>query len=163
MAATKKKQTRTRRSAEDRIAALQAQIEKVKARAAQAKVRKDPSIRHISGAVRSIDKALKENEDKATRTALAEARATLAACLALGGASSNGKVSTGTRQRREKPEPERVLAFLRKHPGSRSEEIAEEIGAHTASLRSVLPQLRDDGRVRIEGKARATSYLIPIE
>ena len=158
MPATKKK-TRAHRSAEDRIAALQAQIEKVKARAAQAKVRKDPSIRHISGAVRSIDKALKESEDKATRTALAEARATLAACLALnGGAATIGKVAPAPRGHRGKPDADRVLAYITKHPGSRSEEIAAELSTDGVSLRSVLHQLRDDGRISVEGKARATRY-----
>src|SRR5687768_12767470 len=75
--------TRTRRSVEDRVAELQAQIAKIKAKAEQAKVKKDPALRHISGAVRSIDKATAATKDSATRSALAEARANLAACLAL--------------------------------------------------------------------------------
>ena len=77
---------RTRRTPDQIIADLQAEIARVKARAAQAEVRKDPALRHISGAVRAIDKAMGETNDKATRTELAEARATLSACLALNGA-----------------------------------------------------------------------------
>jgi hypothetical protein len=160
MPPTKKKQTRTRRSAEDRVAALQAQIAKIQSRAQQQKVKKDPALRHLSGALRSIDKALKESEDKATREALNEARATLAACLALGGAPGNGKGTVTPKPRREKPDAEAVLAYIKKHPGSRSEEIAAEVGADTAGLRAVLHQLRDDGKISVEGKARATRYAL---
>ncbi len=160
MPATKKKQTRTRRSPEQLVADLQAKIAKIQTRAQEQKVKKDPSLRHMSAALRSMDKALKESEDKATREALNEARATLVACLALSGASSNGKAMLAPRQRRAKPDPDAVLAFLRKHPGSRSEEIAEEVGADAAGLRAVLHQLRDDGRISVEGKARATRYAL---
>jgi hypothetical protein len=161
MPATKKKQSRTRRSADDRIAALQAQIAKIQTRAQEQKVKKDPALRHMSGALRSIDKALKASEDKATREALNEARATLTACLALNGAAStNGKVAGAPRQRRETPDPDRVLAYIKKHPGSRAEEICAELGTDTAALRPVLHQLRDDGEIKVEGKARATKYAV---
>ena len=56
------------------------------------------------------------------------------------------------------PDPERVLAYLREHPGSRSEEIAAELWTDAASLRPVLHRLRDEGKVKVEGKARATRY-----
>lgn len=158
MPATKK---RTRRSPDELVADLEAMIVKIKAKAAQTKVKRDPALRHMSGALRSIDKALKESEDKATREALAEARATLTACLALSGAAPvNGKVSKVPKGRSEKPDPDRVLDYISKHPGSRSEEIASELGTDTLSLRSVLHQLRDDGKVRVEGKARATRYAV---
>ncbi len=62
---------RARRTAEQRIADLQSEIERIKARTAQQKAKKDPALRHISGAVRAIDKAMGETKDKATRTALA--------------------------------------------------------------------------------------------
>ncbi len=159
MPAAKKKQTRTRRSAEERVVALQEQIARIQARSQEQKVKKDPTLRHMSAAVSGIDKALKECEDKATRQALSEARATLVACLALGGASANGTASSGTRQRREKPDADAVLAFIRKHPRSRSEEIAAEVGAEAFGLRAVLHQLRDDGKIAVEGKARATRYV----
>jgi len=51
-----------------------------------------------------------------------------------------------------------VLAYLKKHPGTLSEKIAEELGTDTASLRSVLHALRDEGKVKVTGKARATAY-----
>lgn len=151
--------TRPRRSAEDRVAALQAQIAKITARAEQAKVKKDPSLRHIAGAVRSIDKAMHESKDKATREALAEAHATLSACLTLQGAApSGGRGTLAPRPRRAALDPDQVLAYLRKHPGSRSEEIANELGTDAASLRAALHGLRDDGKIKVEGKARATKY-----
>jgi hypothetical protein len=70
----------------------------------------------------------------------------------------NGKGTLIPKQRREKPEPDRVLDYIRKHPGSRSEQIAEEIGTDALGLRAVLHQLRDDGKITVEGKARATRY-----
>ena len=51
-----------------------------------------------------------------------------------------------------------VLAYIRKHPGSRSEEICSELGTDAARLRSVLHKLRDTGMVKVQGKARATRY-----
>lgn len=161
MPATKKKQTRTRRSADDRVAALQAQIAKIQTRAQQQKVKKDPALKHMSAALRSIDKALKESEDKATREALSEARATVSACLSLSGAAPvNGKATLIPKQRREKPDADRVLAYITEHPGSRSEEIASELGTDALGLRTVLHQLRDDGKISVEGKARATRYAL---
>jgi hypothetical protein len=146
---------RTRRSAEERIADLQAQVERIKAKAAAKKLRRDPTQRHIAAAVRSIDKAAKATSDKTTRTALTEARATLAACLAL-----NGAVAGSDRRSRggPKPDPTAVLEYVRKHPRSRSEEICAELGTDSAALRPVLHKLRDDGKLRVEGKARATTY-----
>jgi hypothetical protein len=148
---------RTRRTAEERIEALKAEIERIKHRAAEAKVKKDPALRHISGAVRSLDKALAATKDAATRTALTEARTTLTACLGLHGASAPSGRAPRTR-RPDAPSGDEVVAFLRKHPGSRSEEMASELGTDTGALRPVLHKLRDAGRVRVDGKARATRY-----
>ncbi len=148
---------RTRRSPEELVAELQAKITKIKTRAEQAKTKRDPSLRHIAGAVRSLDKAMGETDDKATREALAEARATLTACLALGGVTGGGKTLV-PRQRREKPDQDRVLDYISQHPGSSSEDICAQLGTDAISLRPVLHDLRDGGRVRVEGKARATRY-----
>ena len=62
-----KTKKRTRRTPEQKIADLKAKIERIKARAAQAKVKKDPTLRHISGAVRAIDKAAAATKDAVTR------------------------------------------------------------------------------------------------
>ena len=151
---------RNRRTPDQRIADLRAEIERIKARAAQAKVKKDPALRHISGAVRAIDKAAAETKDAATRTALMEARATLASCLALNGAApaGGGRSLTPRPRASAPPSADKVLAFLRKHPGSGSQNLCSELGTDAASLRPVLHELRDDGKIKVEGKARATRY-----
>ena len=151
---------RSRRTPEQLVADLQAKIAQVQARAAQAKVRKDPALRHMTAALRSIDKAHEASADKATREALSEARAKLAGYLALDAASADGAGTLVPPSRRVKPASDRVLAYITKHPGSRSEQIAAELGTDALSLRAVLHQLREDGRVKAEGKARATRYSV---
>ena len=155
--ATKK---RTRRNVDQRIADLEAEISRIKTRAAEQKAKKDPALRHISAAVRSIDKALGETKDRATRTALTEARVTLAACLALNDAAPVLEAGTkAPRARRTgQPDADRVLDYIRAHPGTRSESICTELRTLAVSLRPVLHRLRDEGLIRVEGKARATSY-----
>ena len=153
---------RARRTDEERIAALQQEIEKLKQRAAERKVKRDPALRYISGAVRNIDKATAATRDRATREALAEARATLAACLELNGAvpATGGGRSLRPAPRLAKPDPERVLDFIRKNPGTRAGEICDELGTDTMSLRPVLHELRDEGKLKVEGKARGTRYSV---
>jgi len=151
---------RTRRTPEQIIADLHAEISRIKSRAAEQKAKKDPARRHISGAVRSIDKAFGETKDNATRAALTEARATLSACLTLNGTvpvSGLGIVAAKARATGQ-PDADKVFDYIRKHPGSRSEEICGELGTSAASLRPVLHRLRDEGIVRVEGRARATRY-----
>ena len=101
-----------------------------------------------------------ETKDKAMRTALAEARATLSACLALNlaiPASEQGTLAPKPRAV-ARPDADQVLDYIRKHPGSRSEQICGELGTDAARLRPVLHRLRDEGTVKVEGKARATRY-----
>ena len=147
--------TRTRRTPEQLIADLEAKIQQVKARAAQAKVKKDPALRHINGAVRSIDKALGATKDAVARQALNEARATLAACLSLNGAAPKQGVKGAATA---KVDPDAVVAFLKKHPGSSSEQVSQAVGSDAAGLRPVLKQLIADGAVKARGKARGTRY-----
>ena len=151
---------RIRRTPDQIIADLQAEIARVKARAERAKAKKDPCHRHVVAAVRSLDKADAETKDSATRKAIVEARATLTAYFELQEAASpNGR---GARPRASRGEtlvdPQRVLDFLVQHPGSRSKEIAANLGTDTASLRKALHQLRDEGKVKVKGKARAMRY-----
>ncbi|GEM_PF-5678187 len=149
-----------RRTAEQRIADLEAQIQKIKARALQQTIKKDPALRHVSGAVRAIGKALDKTENKEIRKALAAARSSLQSCLSLSG--PNGAGAGGTLVRRGRaanaPDPEKVLDYLRLHAGSRSEQISSEFETDAASLRPVLHRLRDEGRITVEGKARAMTY-----
>ena len=87
---------RTRRTPEQLIADLEKKIDQVKRRAEQRKAKKDPTLRHVTGAVRAIDKALAVSEDRATKSALDEARATLGAVLTLNGVmhpKGNGRVA----------------------------------------------------------------------
>jgi uncharacterized small protein (DUF1192 family) len=148
-----------RRTPDQRIADLRAEIERIKAREAAQKVTKNPSLRYISAAVHALDKATAATQDKATRVALTEARATLAACLALNGVKLGGG-GGGVRRRSDgvAPDADKALAYLKKHPGSRSEEICAELGTDTATLRPVLHRLRDERKIKVQGKARATTY-----
>ena len=94
-----KGQKRTRRTPEQIIAELEARIASVKRRAETQKVRKNPAMRHLAGAIRSIDKALAATQDAATRAAVGEARTALAAVLTLNGvvvASGGGRGRAAT-------------------------------------------------------------------
>ena len=89
---------RTIRTPDQRIADLEAHIEQVKRRAAAKKVKQNPVLRYVSGALRSIDKALASSEDQVARTALNEARVGLAAVLTLSGVVvPAGRCQSGTR------------------------------------------------------------------
>jgi len=149
-----------RRSPQEIIADLEAQIARIQARAERKKVKKNPTLRHVATALRSIDKALDACEDGATSKALDEARATLSAVLSLSGAgpkATRGAAAPGPR-RRGQVQADAVLRFVAGHPGSRCEDIAGSIGADTKALSLVLKELKTDGRVRTEGQARGTRY-----
>ena len=155
-----KGQKRTRRTPEQLIAELEARIAQVKRRAETQKVKKDPALRHISLAVRSMDKAMAASQDAATRTAVGEARTALAAVLTLNGVVVSGgskgrgaSVSGGA-----KPDADRVARYIADHPGSRAEDIATALGTGTAELRPALMKLKSLGAVEPKGKARATRY-----
>lgn len=143
---------RTRRTPEQQIADLQVEIERIKQRAAERVARKDPALRHVRAAVRAVDKAQADCEDAVTSKALGDARATLAACLSLNGAvPSTGRVVAVV-------EADDVMRYVEQHPGCKAEEIASALGADTKAVGRVLKRLREDGRVRSEGKARGMRY-----
>ena len=150
-----KTEKRVRRTPEKMIEDLQAEIERIKTRAVQAKVKKDPALRHINGAVRSIDKAAKATPDSAIRKALEGARATLTACLKLAGVADKGVLSP---QRREQVEPKAVVDYLLKHPGSSGEDVARALATDTKSLRPTIKKLVEAGDVKANGRARGTRY-----
>jgi len=155
MTATKRK----RRSPEEMIADLQAQIGQVRTRAERRKTKADPVLRHVSAALASIDKALDVSEDIATRQALDEARVTLSAILSLNGANTKPRRDLVVRRRAGgQVQPEAVLEFIASRPGSRCEDIAAAIGADTKAVSPVLKDLKADGKVRTEGQARGTRY-----
>ncbi len=160
MTATKHK----RRTDEQMIADLQAQIAQVRTRAERRKAKADPALRHVNAALGSIDKALAASEDVVTRQALDEARGTLGAILSLNG--------TGARPRSGGPavqrgvggqiQPQAVLEFIASHPASRCEDIAAAIGADTKAMSPVLKNLKADGRLRSEGRGRGLRYFVGI-
>ena len=151
---TATKKERTRRTPEQMIADLEKQIREVKRKAQQRDARKNPTIRHVAAAVRSIDKALAATQDTATKKALSEVRATLAACQAL------GRGTLIPRPQAARVDPDRVLDYLAKHTGSRSEEIAAALGTETAGIRPALQKLSAGGRVRTEGHRSAMRYFV---
>jgi hypothetical protein len=154
------KKKRARRTAEQMIADLEAKIAEVKRRAERKKIAKDPALRQIKAAVRSVDKAMELTQDGATRKALEESRSTLAACLSLHGSEPQAASATMKPRLRagRKVDAEAVLDYLRANPGSRGEQIADALGTDTRSLRPTLQALRNDGQVTSEGKGRATNY-----
>jgi len=156
---------RTRRTPEELIKDLEAKIAQVKVRAEQRKAKKDPTLKHVSAAVRSLDKALGEAQDTATKTVLNEARASLSAVLSLDGA--NGKGGRGVLVPRATAGPriaaDEVLDFITQHSGSRSEEIAAGLGTDTKGIRSALQKLKATRRVETKGKARAMRYYVRAE
>lgn len=152
--------TRSRRSEEERIRALEAQIQTLKARAAAKKVRRDPALKHISTAVRLVDKALAATEDAAMRQALDEARATLSACLSLNGIAPRSP--KGVLVPRARPEArvdaQAVLAQVQAHPGQRGEEIAAALATDSKSMRPVMRRLIDSKKVKTRGQRRGMTY-----
>jgi hypothetical protein len=152
--------TRTRRTEEDRIAELEAKIASIKARAERKKVKKDPSLKHMSAALRSIDKAMAESEDTATRQALDEARSTLSAALSLNGvvmaagSKTRGRRSAGGSSVDEAT----LLTYVENNPGSRGEQIAAALGTDTKSVRPVMQRLIADRKVKTRGQRRGMTY-----
>jgi hypothetical protein len=76
---------RIRRTEDQLIADLQEEIERLKTKAAAKAAKKNPSIKYMSNAVRSIDEASAHATDSAQRQALSEARTVLVAYLQLEG------------------------------------------------------------------------------
>ena len=151
--------TRVRRSEEQRIAELEAKIQQLKARAEAKKVKKDPSLRHISAAVRSIDKALASSQDAATKSVLTEARTALGACLSLSGVTAKHVLVPRARPGAQVDES-KLVEYLQSNPGARGETIAQALGTDTKSMRPLMHRLIGDRRVKTKGEARGTQYFL---
>ncbi|MBI5432546.1 MAG: hypothetical protein HZA52_06930 [Planctomycetes bacterium] len=158
---------RKRISVDERIAKLQAKIEAIKQKAERAKTKRNPALRHMSAALKAIEKAMSESEDHATRQALEEARSTLSATLALNGVLAPRVAATpGARVRRTggggnaEGLVERLRAHVRAHPGQRGEEIASALDTTTLAMRPSMKRLIEDGAVKTQGRNRGMRYFV---
>src|SRR5215831_4933881 len=127
--------TRHRRDSDQLIAALEAKIEAIKARAARRRAKSNPAVRHTVAAIRSMDKAMAAAEDAVLRKALEEARGALTAYLSLQGVVPAGRTNGAVRGRRSSSDVETfgasLLAYVTKNPGQLGEHIARELGTDT--------------------------------
>ncbi|MCE9592615.1 MAG: hypothetical protein K8S98_00340 [Planctomycetes bacterium] len=157
---------RTRRTPEQRIADLQAKIEAIKHKAERAKVKRNPALRHMSAAMKSVEKAQAETQDVATRKALDEVRATLSATLALNGvvvargSAPRVRRTGGAGGTDASDLPDKLLAYVKAHPGQRGEEIAAALDTDTYSMRPSMKRLIEAGDVRTQGKNRGMRYFV---
>jgi hypothetical protein len=153
--------TRVRRTDEQLIADLEARISGLKARAAQKRVKKSPTISHMVRAMKSLDAAMASSEDGATRRALDDARSTLTACLAIHGVlTPNGGTERRTRRSSEEKSQlaEVLLAHIRQNSGQRGEQIAAALGTDTASMRPAMHALIAEKKIKTKGERRGMTY-----
>ncbi len=147
---------RQRRGIDQRIADLEAKIAAIKEREARKQVKADPALRHVTAAVRSIDKALGATDDAGTKKTLAEARSSLAALVGASRGAENGRV------RRSAVEIEdlagSLLQYVINNPGQRGEEIAAAMATDSGTIRPVMKKLISAGKVATEGQRRGMTY-----
>lgn len=151
-----------RRSEQQQIEILQAKIKAIQERAQRKSVRANPAIKHMSAALRSVNKALNASEDKVLRKALDEARETLAACLSLTGVTPKAaKAASAPRGRARgegRPDADNLMRFVKSNPGTNSEKLSAALGTDAASMRPVMHELIASGKLRTEGQRRGTRY-----
>jgi len=148
---------RQRRGVDQRIADLEAKIAAIKEREARKSAKADPALRHATAAVRSIDKALAATKDAGTRSALGEARSTLAALLGgIRGGAENGRVRRSAVEIDDLADA--LLNYVRNNPGQRGEEIAAAMATDSGTIRPVMKKLIAGGKVTTEGQRRGMTY-----
>ena len=152
---------RTRRTEEQMIEELKARIAHLTERKERKKVTKDPALRHLSKAVKVIDQAMAATQDKATRTVLADARASLSACLSLagvlipaGGGGRTMRLSAGAGG----VSSDALLRYISENPGQRGEQIAAALGTDSNTMRPVMKRLIEERKVKTKGERRGMSY-----
>lgn len=124
----------------------------------------------MSMALRSLDKALNASDGAVLKTALDEARTTVASCLGLIGVKPKAARRTLTRRPRghaatsdngsAQPDANDLLAYLKNNPGSSSETITKQFSTDAGTLRPVMRRLIDDGKVKTKGERRGTRYFV---
>jgi predicted ArsR family transcriptional regulator len=76
--------------------------------------------------------------------------------------SANGAASRITGGRRSSEVVEEMgaslLAYVRKNPGQRGEDIAEELGSDSKTIRLPMKKLIAEGQVRTKGERRGMRY-----
>jgi hypothetical protein len=152
---------RIRRNEDQLIADLEAKIAQLQRRAAQKKVKRDPALKHINAAVKSIDKAMAETGDAATRAALDEARGTLAACLTLNGApprTDRDSITPHARRSHGAVNGDALLEHIRQNPGQRGEQISAALGTDSTTMRPAMHKLIAEEKVKTRGERRGMSY-----
>jgi hypothetical protein len=151
---------RVRRTDEQVIADLEAKIARLKRRAVERTMRRSPAITHTLTAVKRIDAALAETDDKALRQALDEARATLMACLAVAGVVV--PAGNGARVRRTAQDKAQLadvlLAHIKSHSGQRGEQIAAALGTDSKAMRPVMHTLIAENKIKTRGQRRGMQY-----
>ncbi len=153
---------RNRRAPEDLVAALEAKIEAIKARAVRKRAKSNPAVRYTVAAVRNMDKAMAASEDSVLRKTLEDARSGLSAYLALQGVMPAGGSHGAVRGRRSTADLGKMgmtlLAYVQKNPGQRGEQVAVAMGTDSKTIRRPMQKLIDDGAVRTKGERRGMSY-----
>lgn len=149
---------RKRRGVEEMIAALEAQITSIKTREARRQAKADPAARHVSAAIRAIDKALDLVKDANTKKALGSAHSSLSSIL-------DGDLPTtapATRTRRSASDvqnlAEALLRYVNGNPGQRGEQIAAALGTDSKTMRPVMKRLIAEGKIATEGQRRGMTY-----
>jgi len=168
---------RKRRTEEEMIADLEAEIKSIKTRAAEEKAKASPDGKAFLAAVRALDKAIEAVEDPDLSRALESARAPLSAEMVKQGlrmpdrAGSKSilippgparRSGTAKRVRRSTEDLERlrgeVLVAVQRDPGKRLGEIAKALGIETKDARRPAFDLVGGGELRTEGERGGTRY-----
>jgi hypothetical protein len=154
---------RNRRSPDDLVAALEAKIQAIKARAERKRAKANPAVRYTVAAVRSMDKAMAATTDAVLRNTLDEARGALSAYLSLQGVAPVARASRPVvGGRRSTADLENMgtslIDYVRANPGQRGEQVADALGVDTKAMRRPMLALIADGAVRTKGERRGMRY-----